>query len=235
MPSMFPNPPTPALEFKGNLLTLMILHLFETDNEKIAEQLAEKISKAPGFFQQAPVIIDLHAVHDDNNIKLAELVRLLRNHGLIPVAIRGGNPQQNETAVSLNLGLLLDSKTVRTSRALEPELATTAPSPPKIITQQIRSGQQVVALEGDLIVLAPVSHGAEVLAQRHIHIYGALRGRALAGVNGDNEARIFCQHLDAELISIAGQYQVNEELPLELRGKSAQIYLQDDTLKFDPL
>ncbi|EDN65814.1 Septum formation inhibitor MinC [Beggiatoa sp. PS] len=198
--------------------------------------MAEKISKAPGFFQQAPVIIDLHAVHDDNTIKLAELVRLLRNHGLIPVAIRGGNPQQNETAVSLNLGLLLDSKTVRTSRALEPELATTAPSPPKIITQQIRSGQQVVALEGDLIVLAPVSHGAEVFSTTTYSYFMVLCGDALlAGVNGDNEARIFCQHLDAELISIAGQYQVNEELPLELRGKSAQIYLQDDTLKFDPL
>jgi septum site-determining protein MinC len=238
MPSMLENSPTPALEFKGNLLTLIILYLFETDNEKIAEQLAEKISTAPGFFLQAPIIIDLHAVHDNDNIDLAELVRLLRNHGLIPVAVRGGNPQQNEMAVSLNLGLLRDTKTVRTSRTLELESEpTTAPTlpPPKIITQQIRSGQQVVALEGDLIILAPVSHGAEVLAQRHIHVYGALRGRALAGVNGDSEARIFCQHLDAELISIAGQYQVNEELPTELRGKSTQIYLEDDTLKIEPL
>jgi septum site-determining protein MinC len=105
----------------------------------------------------------------------------------------------------------------------------------KIVTQPVRSGQQVVSLEGDIVILSSVSPGAEVLAQRHIHVYGALRGRALAGVNGDVEARIFCQHLDAELISIAGHYQINESLHDDLRGKPAQIYLQEDVLKVESL
>jgi septum site-determining protein MinC len=235
---MSPNFYSPALEFKGNLLTLMVLHLLDSDSQKIAEQLAEKISKAPGFFQHAPVVIDLQAVQDENSeVDLPELVRLLRNYGLVPVAVRGANPQQREMALSANLGLLTDSKPVRTPSYLEsePVAAPTTPSDSKIVTQQVRSGQQIVALEGDLIVLSTVSHGAEILAHRHIHVYGALRGRALAGVNGDGEARIFCQQLEAELVSVAGQYQVNEDFPENLRGNPAQIYLEEDLLKIEPL
>ncbi|HAI69299.1 MAG TPA: septum site-determining protein MinC [Gammaproteobacteria bacterium] len=242
MPSLSPTYGAPALEFKGNLLTLMVLHLLDHDNEKIAEQLADKISKAPGFFQNAPVIIDLHAVQDeqadddDKSVDLSELVGLMRRYGLIPVAVRGGNPLQHETALSVNLGILTDTKPLRPKSSTEPEPAeVSAPSMTKIITQPIRSGQQVVALQGDLIVLSTVSHGAEILAHRHIHVYGTLRGRALAGVNGDTDARIFCQHLDAELLSIAGQYQVNEDLPDALRNKSAQIYLAENALKIEPL
>ncbi|RKZ82486.1 MAG: septum site-determining protein MinC [Candidatus Parabeggiatoa sp. nov. 1] len=237
---MFPTPHTPALEFKGNLLTLMILHLLDSDQERIAQELAEKVSKAPGFFQQAPVIIDLHAVQDENNddenneINLPELVKLLRTHGLIPVAVRGGSPEQNEIVLSLNLGLLADTKLLRPRRFLEPEpVAVPVPSISKVVTQPIRSGQQVVALQGDLVVLSAVSHGAEILAHGHIHVYGALRGRALAGVNGDCEARIFCRHFNAELVSVAGRYLVNEDLPESFQGKRAQVYLEDDSLKIE--
>jgi septum site-determining protein MinC len=234
---MLTTPHKPALEFKGSLLTLMVLHLFESNNEKVAEQLAEKISQAPGFFQQAPVVIDFYAIQDDsedrNEINLPELVKLLRSYGLIPVAVRGGNPQQHEKALGLDLGILTDTKSVRPRRYLESETIAAEPAPlsTKIVTQPIRSAQQVVALNGDLIVLSTVSHGAEILAHRHIHVYGHLRGRALAGVNGDGEARIFCQQLDAELLSIAGRYLVNEDLPEKLRDKSAQIYLEDDSLE----
>jgi len=234
---MSPNLYSPALEFKGNLLTLMVLHLFDSDSQRIAEQLAEKISKAPGFFQHAPVVIDLQAVQDENSeVDLPELVKLLRNYGLIPVAVRGANPQQREMALSTNLGLLTDTKSVRTRSYPESEpVAVALPSNSKIVTQPVRSGQQLVALQGDLIVLSTVSHGAEILAHRHIHVYGALRGRALAGVNGDGEARIFCQQLEAELVSVAGQYQVNEDFPDNLRGNPAQIFLEEELLKIEPL
>jgi len=234
---MLTTPHKPAVEFKGSLFTLMVLHLLESNNDKIAEQLAEKISQAPGFFQHAPVVIDFYAIQDDNedrnDIDLPELVKLLRSYALIPVAVRGGNPQQHEKALGLDLGILTDTKSVRPRRYLESETVAAEPAPlsSKIVTQPIRSGQQVVALNGDLIVLSTVSHGAEILAHRHIHVYGHLRGRALAGVNGDGEARIFCQQLDAELLSIAGRYLVNEDLPENLRGKSAQIYLEDDSLE----
>jgi len=249
MLSMFPNLSAPAIELKGNLLTLMVLRLLYPNNERILSQLAEKIAKAPGFFQHAPVVIDLHALHEHEHefenidhselnqlFDLAEIVQALRSHGLVPVGIRGGNPAQQEIALSLNLGILSDSKTVeRPRRYPEAEPVTPPLSTTKIITQPVRSGQQIVSMYGDLIILSTVSHGAEILAHRNIHVYGALRGRALAGVNGDHEARIFCQQLEAELVSIAGQYQINEELPENLQGKSAQIYLIEETLKIEPL
>jgi septum site-determining protein MinC len=235
----------PVIEFKGNNFTLMVLHLFDTDTEQIAEQLADKVSKSPQFFQNAPIVIDLQAVQDENNaIDLIEVVKLLRHHSLIPVAVRGGNPEQHEIALSMNLGILINTKAGRPQQAepvseVKPEIKPVTVSIPlntKIVQQPVRSGQQILALNGDLIVLGTVSQGAEILARRHIHVYGALRGRALAGIKGDNEAQIFCQHLDPEIISIAGQYRVNEDLPDNLRGKAAQIYLEEGTkLKIVPI
>jgi len=218
---------TSTFELKGSLFTLMVLKLLEGNHDLFAEQLAEKIAKAPHFFQKAPLVIDLQAVPPEN-INLSYLVNLLRSHGLVPIAVRGGNLEQNNLALSMDLGLLPEAKAER------PRYFEQTPFS-KIITHPIRSGQQIVALQGDLVVLATVSHGAEILAQGNIHVYGPLRGRALAGVNGNTEARIFCQSLEAELVSIAGQYQVSEGLPENLRGKPTQIYLQENELKIEAL
>ncbi|MDM8569393.1 septum site-determining protein MinC [Thiotrichales bacterium HSG1] len=227
---------SPAIEFKGSLLTLMILHVLKGDSAEITKQLIEKVSKVPDFFQQAPVIIDLSAVQDAKDAILADLIKLLREQGLIPVAVRSGNTSQNEIAIGNNLGILKTTPSARSQQQKndisgeEPQYSTV-----KIINQPVRSGQQIVAPEGDLIILSTVSHGAEILAHQNIHVYGVLRGRALAGFNGNTEARIFCQNFNAELVSIAGQYQVNEDLPDNLRGKPTQIYLQDNVLKIELL
>jgi septum site-determining protein MinC len=105
----------------------------------------------------------------------------------------------------------------------------------KIVTTPIRSGQQVYAPGGDLIIMASVSAGAEVLADGNIHIYGALRGRALAGVLGDTSARIFCQSLEAELVSIAGNFKVDEDLRKDHWKTAAQVSLDEQTLCIAPL
>ncbi len=110
-----------------------------------------------------------------------------------------------------------------------------AEQPNKLITTPIRSGQQVYAPGGDLIVAAPVSAGAELLADGNIHVYGALRGRALAGVKGNEQARIFCQSMEAELVSISGNFKLEETLSSEYRGKPVMIYLEDKVLKVKPL
>lgn len=102
----------------------------------------------------------------------------------------------------------------------------------KVIHHPIRSGQQVYASDGDLIVMASVSAGAEILADGNIHVYGALRGRALAGVKGNTKARIFCHNLGAELVSIAGQYKISEDITPEYIGKSCQVYLEEDAIRF---
>lgn len=104
-----------------------------------------------------------------------------------------------------------------------------------VIDQPVRSGQQIYAQGCDLIILTSVSPGAELLADGHIHVYGALRGRALAGVTGDQQARIFCQTLEAELVSIAGNYWVNEDLKEHALKHSAHIYLDEGHLKISSL
>lgn len=227
----------PVLELKGSLLTLMVLNLFNSDNELIAKALAEKISKAPDFFQQVPIVIDLQAVEDNQAVlDLSELVKLLRTYGLTPVAVRGGNIEHNEIALNMNLGILNNIKSPAPQLTLETKVAAVPEIPAaKIIRDPIRSGQQVIAEKGDLIILSAVSHGAEILADRHIHVYGALRGRALAGINGDNKAHIFCQQLYADLLSVAGKYQVNEDFPEDLIGKSTQTYLEQDKLNIKKL
>ncbi len=107
--------------------------------------------------------------------------------------------------------------------------------PTKIITTPIRSGQQIYAQGGDLLILAPVSTGAEVIADGHIHIYGPLRGRALAGVSGNENARIFCDSLEAELVSIAGYYKVNENLRNDVWKSRVHVFLEDKTLHINTL
>ena len=106
---------------------------------------------------------------------------------------------------------------------------------PMLITKPVRSGQQIYARETDLIIMGPVGPGAEVIADNNIHIYGPLRGRALCGVSGNSKTRIFCQSLEAELVSVAGNYRMLETIPAELRGKPAQIWLDNDRLSIEPL
>ncbi len=215
---------TPAFELKGNLLTLMVLKVLEGNEEKIATQLLQKIQQAPDLFKQAPLVIDLQAMPVEAPLDLVNLVKLVRNHQLMPVAIRGGNEHYKQIALSLSLGILPETKPKPT-----PAKASTPPTlTDKIVIQPVRSGQQMVAPQGDLVILSTVNPGAEVLAHRHIHIYGTLRGRALAGANGDEQARIFCQNLDAELVSVAGHYQISEEIKEDVRKKPVQIYIDSE-------
>ncbi|MCP4701232.1 MAG: septum site-determining protein MinC [Gammaproteobacteria bacterium] len=224
-----------AFELKGSMLTLLVLHLYETDCDKISRQLDGKIAQAPGLFKNAPVVIDLQAVCSTaGSMDISLLVRMLRSYGIMPMGVRGGNAQQNDQALSAGLNLLPDVKSDPERRRKKAEAADEAPEPmpkAKIVTLPVRSGQQVVAAQGDLIVLSMVSPGAEVLANRHIHVYGTLRGRALAGVNGDKSARIFCQRMNAELVSIAGHYQISEDLDESLLDKPAQVFLEEDSLR----
>jgi len=230
---------TPAFELKGSMLTTMVLHVYTSEVALLAAQLKQHVAQAPSLFKQAPVILDFHAIQQESNtLDIPTLVEGLHEYGMLPIGVRGGNTALNSLALGVGLHLLPSTKPERERPEREPNKAEKAENTPtsipiKIIDQPVRSGQQVVA-KGDLVILSMVSPGAEVLAHRHIHVYGALRGRALAGVTGDTSARIFCQKLEAELVSVAGQYQINEELNSALLGQSVQIYLQDDHLNIDP-
>ena len=222
-------------ELKGSLFTLTVMHLYQTDQGVIGRYLDQKIKQAPIFFNSAPVIIDLKAlVTSPSRVDFVNLYDLLRRHGMIPVAVRNGTDEMHAAAAVAGLPVMLEGRSV--GAASKPDKLESPPvQHSKTIRHPVRSGQQVYAPGGDLILLGTVSPGAEVLADGNIHIYASLRGRALAGIKGDREARIFCQSLEAELVSVAGYYRVSEQLSAADRGKAVQIYLSEDHLMIAPL
>lgn len=228
------NPP--AFELKGRMLTLSVLQLFNTDLAALATQLDTRMASMPELFQHLPVVLDLEAVQGQS-LDLPALVDALRQRGLIPVGVRAVNAESKEQAVAVGLGVLnIGTEPVRRAEPVQrPEAKAPAVGAAMLIRQPVRSGQQIYARGGDLVVMAPVSAGAEVLADGHIHIYGPLRGRALAGVQGDTQARIFCQSLEAELVSIAGAYRISENIQETGRGRPVQIYLDGESLCIEPL
>ena len=233
-----------ALDIKGSVFTLTVLCLKSTDTAAIELALHEHLSRAPRFFHNAPVVIDVKALPHDaaTTLDFALLTVLLRKHNLVPVGVRHAAPEQLNDIVTAGLAILQGgakpepveravSPTIRVSAAPTPQTTTT-----KIVRQPVRSGQQIYAKGGDLILLAPVNAGAEVLADGNIHIYAPLRGRALAGVTGDMNARIFTHSLEAELVSVAGHYRIFEQQPAaDVHGKSVQIYLENERLIITPL
>ncbi|HDY99690.1 MAG TPA: septum site-determining protein MinC [Pseudomonas sabulinigri] len=236
----------PVFNLKGGMLTMTVVELARLSQDHFARQLAEKVEQAPNFFVDTPVVIALDKLTDRiDAAALKGLLEICRQHGLQPVALRGG---ESFRPLAQSAGMVLvpvgrqREKSIETP-ALRPEPAPVAQAPRaapsgggKLITEPVRSGQQVYARGGDLIVMAPVSAGAELLADGHIHVYGPLRGRALAGVQGNTEARIFCQNLEAELVSIAGHYKVAEDLRKEKQWKQAvHISLDGDSLKMTAL
>lgn len=233
-----------AIELKSGSITLPILRILSPELDAIAGQLEQKIGKAPEFFRNAPIIVDLGELTDEqkNGLDLLEILEKIHKFELAPVGMRGGNADHQKLARQEKLAVLAD---VKTESAPEPIKNTTPkraiPAPKaivnltKVIDQPVRSGQRIYATGGDLIVMAQVSPGAEIMADGNIHVYGSLKGRALAGVQGNKAARIFCTDLQAQLVAIGGNYRTSEDDDQGLKGKMVQIYLQDDTLKIDPL
>ncbi len=229
-----------ALEFKNATLNVPSLLLHNDNLNQIAHQLQAKVSQAPDFFKNSPILIDLHSINQNGlTLDLAALIQLLRDNQFMPVGIRGGSEQQNQQALALGIPYHSSRQTSAPVSKKEPEKLKTAEQP--VISQPensvenifvntpVRSGQRIYA-RGDLIVAATVSAGAEIMAEGNIHVYGTLRGRALAGVQGDTDSRIFCSNLQAELISIAGNYKISDEIDSSSFQHPVQIYLQDRAL-----
>ncbi|MBB1075420.1 septum site-determining protein MinC [Rhodoferax sp. 4810] len=242
-----------ALDIKAATFTLPVIRLLHTAIDTIAIQIEQRVEQAPEFFHHTPVVIDISELSNtDDPVDLSYIVNLLRRFHMIPIGLRGGDAFQQEAAKTLQLALLGDGAhshsrqaTPRANRAIKP--VETSPSLPEvtlglghefnsmIITRPVRSGQKIYVASGDLTVIAPVSSGAELMADGNIHVYGSLRGRVFAGIKGNAQARIFCQNLHAELVAIAGHYRVNENIPNDLKGKRAQIFLDRDMLRIESL
>lgn len=224
---------TQTFKLKGRLYTLTVVQLLDPDKVLFAEQLAEVVARAPRLFDNTPIVIDCSAITDDR-VDLSAICQCLRQHNMIPVAIQGGPASLIVLAAAQGLPVLSASSN-HDKPLIESQQEETSSDTIKsrLITTPIRSGQQIVSKGGDLVITASVSHGAELLADGHIHVYGALRGRALAGIAGDKQARIFCQSLEAELVAIAGYYCLSDAL--EPIAGPCQIFLQDDRIQIEPL
>ncbi|MCH2557223.1 MAG: septum site-determining protein MinC [Alcanivorax sp.] len=223
-----------VLEFKGRMLMMTVLHLKDLDPNTLHREVGRRLEDAAQWLRDAPVVIDVAAPEDVNQIELLSAVDTLRGLGVNLVALARNAHLDADTAAMLGLGsisLAGGRDVARAEPAATSEAAPAAAAETLLVEQPVRSGQQIYS-RGDLIVLAPVSTGAELLAEGHIHVYNTLRGRALAGVRGDTSARIFCQDLDAELVSIAGHYRVAEDLPDNQRRKAVQITLDGDAMRF---
>ena len=226
---------------QGAVFTVMVVRAGMLRDRGFEAELAEQVQRSPRFFHNAPVVLDLRGVEEfAREAEFAEAKEILRRHTLTLIGIQNAAPVQADAAAAAGLAGFAPNAT-QPSRPRPAEAAPGAgqaaqghavPSAAKsrLITQPVRSGTQIYARGADLVVTAPVSAGAEIMADGNIHVYAALRGRALAGAGGDAEARIFCSRLEAELVSIAGRYLVSEQLPPEQQGFPVQIALVDERL-----
>lgn len=248
---------TSVFELKGSVLTVMVLYVRETDPDLLYPQLKKKIGPARSFFNNAPLLIDLKSLADEEQLRLDFLVltTFLRGLGLVPVGVRSAAAGVVQRVLDAGLGVLPAAKVEKNVAArdaeavaehpvepipdpvAEPEQPTPADkasrAPAMVITQPVRSGQQVVAQEGDLIVLASVNAGAEVVAAGNIHVYGALRGRAMAGVHGDAAARVFALQCNPELVAVADAYVVNDSLEQRVVNRCVMISRSGKGLQFE--
>lgn len=237
-----------SFEIKSAQLPLVALLLKSADLGQLAEEMTQRYGDIPDFFDHDPLLVDLTPLQAgdqaDSPVDFPALVSLLRRFRLEPVAVRGGNDAQTAAAELAGLMPAQDATVQRSAAARTPEAAPppAAPAEPVpapavvapmvaspsalVVDKPLRSGQQVYARGRDLVVLAMVNPGAEVIADGHIHVYAPLRGKAIAGARGNAEARIFAMSMDPELISIAGIYRTSDTpLPAEVLGKPGQVRL----------
>ena len=241
-----------AGELKIGQVGIANLRVRTLDVDALVREMRERVQRAPKLFGRAAVILDFGGLSKTPDFATAKaLLDGLREAGVLPVALAYGTKEIEQLSEQLGLPLLAKFRAqyeraeteapapVR-APAAEPAAARAAPPPapaaaaskPGLIQKTpVRSGQQLYAENRDLTVLSTVGAGAEVIADGSIHIYGTLRGRALAGAQGDTGARIFCRDFRAELVAIAGNYKVLDEIPKELRGKPVQVWLEKDQLK----
>ena len=250
-----------AGELKIGQVGIANLRVRTLDVAQLSREMRERVERAPKLFGRAPVIIDFGGLAQMPDAATAQaLLDGLRAAGVIPVGLSYGTRETEALAEQLGLPLLAKFRaqyepvaaaapaaaapTARresvAAEAAPTKAAKAAPaaatsSPGLVQKTPVRSGQQLYAENRDLTVLTTVGAGAEVISDGSIHIYGSLRGRALAGAQGNTDARIFCHEFHAELVAIAGHYKVLDDVPKELRGKPVQVWLERGPDKQDQL
>ena len=255
-----PLPSQPAFRLRGTSLSLVVLELHETAPEAVLPPLERFLSRAPAFLWQAPIILGL--APNASEVGPPDLTRLLpglRRLKLHPIGVLSGPEGWQSQAAEMGLPVMpkgtqgslpLPSEQPQQNQRQGPDLQpqesavanrTSAEpletegqsKPTLVIAKPVRAGQQIYADGGgDLIVTASVNPGAEIIADGHIHVYGALKGRAIAGARGNQEARIFALRLDPELLAISGYYTMHGDIETAVLGKSVEVSMEGRSFKF---
>ena len=239
----------PALEFKGRMLSLTRVRILDGDPTAIEAQLKTFTRSLGEAGEGLPLLLDAESA-----VALPPILEVMRAAGVQPLAVLDGVLAESARGCGLAVlsNDLISDSSARAAAAVSPAPNAPTPAPPqpaaapapppaqrkpaRVITDPIRSGQQVYADGADLIVMATVSPGAEVIADGCVHVYGPLRGRAVAGARGDTTARVFCRRMEAELLAVAGIYAVADQMQGALKGVAVQAYLSEDgKLKIDRL
>ncbi|WKE64403.1 septum site-determining protein MinC [Gallaecimonas kandeliae] len=221
-----------SLLFKGTAFTLSVLALTDADLPTFSEKLAAKVQQAPGFFQGAPLVVDLAQLAETPD--LSALRQAILDQGMVPVGLVNCPDALKGQAREAGWALMQPGRAQAREAKAEADEPKVRPAA-QLYQGQVRSGQQLYAKDRDLIILGSVGAGAEVIADGCIHIYGNLRGRAIAGAAGDTQARIFCRKLEAELVSIAGTYWLSDDLQGGQWQQPTQFWLQEEQLALGPI
>ena len=243
-------PGADAFRLRAGNFNLLVLRLLDGRPEVVLPALGDQFRRAPGFLRFAPIAISL----DDLAVAPTEmdfpaLIAGLRALEIMPIGVVGGSPAMRQVAAAAGLSTLRPAGGQAGGTETETEPAPVAEAPPPVavpdfrgtgrtsmlVTQPVRSGSRIYAEGADLIVTATVNPGAEIIADGNIHVYGALRGRAVAGASDNPEARIFALNFDPELIAIAGLYAVREGLTGAPIGRAVQCRLDGEALRFEKL
>ncbi len=240
-----------ACDLRFGQVGMACVRVRRVDAAALCEELERRVRAAPQMFSRAAVVLDLsHLLDLPDDGAVDALLEAVRSAGMLPVGLAYGTSETEALAKRMGLPLIAKFRAAyepahANSAAAEPapraepvatrEPILSAPAPGSQTGAQhhagsVRSGQQVYARERDLIVTGAIANGAEVIADGNIHIYGGLRGRAMAGAQGDEKARIFVSDFRAELVAIAGQYRVFEQIPADIEGQSVQCWLEGERL-----
>jgi septum site-determining protein MinC len=245
-----------AIELRFGQVGIASVRVKRDDAAALHAELERRVRAAPQLFERTAVVLDLsHLPKQPDDGAVDALLEAVRAAGMLPVGLAYGTSETDALARRLGLPLIAkfraayereggpapraetaspsspSSNAAQAAPAPEPVNASPAHSTAQHHSQAVRTGQQVYARGRDLVIVAPVANGAEVLADGNVHVYGPLRGRAFAGALGDEGARIYCSEFRAELVSIAGHYRVFEEIPAQYEGKAVQIHLDGNKLK----
>jgi septum site-determining protein MinC len=258
MPSAAPRPDNATriepFRLRGANFNLLVLRLLDHRPEAVVPAIGDQFRRAPGFLRFAPIVLGLSDIQvPPAEVDFPGLIQGLRELEIMPIGTTGGTAEMRNAALSYGL------PPVRSVGGKETDEDITAPAPPPgetaqaappaplpitkpaaaratmVVEQPVRAGQRIWAEGADLIVTSTVNSGAEVIADGNIHVYGALRGRAIAGGASNMEARVFALNFDPELVSIAGFYAVREGFPVAQIGKAMQVRLVGERMRFDPI